>query len=94
MLVAMAARIREAITIKMTSITRAELRRQIDGSCARKAPQYDSVTGTSSSIEGARLQSEAGISNISESVAGTLNFAPSSYRPDSRSESSHADSEC
>jgi hypothetical protein len=91
--VAMAARIREAITTKMTSITRAELRSQIDGRCARKAPQYDSVTRTSSSIEGARLQSEAGISNISESVAGTLNFAPLSYRPDSRSESSHADSE-
>jgi hypothetical protein len=47
-----AIRIREAITSKMTSSIRAELRRQIDGRYARKAAQYDSVTGTSSSIQG------------------------------------------
>jgi len=47
-----AIKIREAITSKMTSGIRAELRRQIDGRYARKAAQYDSVTGTSSSIQG------------------------------------------
>ncbi len=47
-----AIKIREAITSKMTSSIRAELRRQIDGRYARKAAQYDSVTGTSSSIQG------------------------------------------
>jgi hypothetical protein len=49
-------RIREGITNKMNSNTRAELRRQIDSRCARKPPQYDSVTGTSSSIQGGALQ--------------------------------------
>jgi hypothetical protein len=47
-----AIRIREAITNKMISSIRAELRRQIDGRYARKAAQYDSITGTSSSIQG------------------------------------------
>jgi len=51
-----ASRIREAITNKMNSNTRAELRRQIDGRCARKPPQYDSVTGTSSSIQSGSLR--------------------------------------
>lgn len=48
--VTIASRIREAITNKMNSNARAELRRQIDGRCSRRPPQYDSVTGTSSSI--------------------------------------------
>jgi hypothetical protein len=51
-----ASRIREAITNKMNSNARAELRRQIDGRCAKKPPQYDSVTGTSSSIQGGSLR--------------------------------------
>jgi OTT_1508-like deaminase len=55
-----ASKIREAITIKMSSNARAELRRQIDGRCARKPPQYDSVTGTSSSIQGGSLRPLAG----------------------------------
>jgi hypothetical protein len=50
--ISIAIKIREAITRKMTSSTRAELKRQIDGRYARKAAQYDSVTGTSSSIQG------------------------------------------
>jgi len=48
--VEVASRIREAITNKMNSNTRAELRRQIDGRYAKRAAQYDSVTGTNSSI--------------------------------------------
>ena len=48
--VSAASRIREAITSKMNSNTSAELRRQIDGRYAKRAAQYDSVTGTSSSI--------------------------------------------
>jgi hypothetical protein len=50
MRVSATSRIREAITSKMNSNTRAELRRQIDGRYAKRAAQYDSVTGTSSSI--------------------------------------------
>ena len=50
--ISIAIKIREAMTRKMTSSTRAELKRQIDGRYARKASQYDSVTGTSSSIQG------------------------------------------
>ena len=49
-------RIREAITNKMNSNFRAELRRQIDGRCTRKSPHYDSVTGTSSSIPDGSLR--------------------------------------
>ena len=51
-----ASRIREVITNRMNSNTRAELRRQINGRCARRLHQYDSVTGTSSSIQGDILQ--------------------------------------
>lgn len=46
-----ASRIREAITSKMNSNIRSELRRQIDGRYGKKAAQYDSVTGTSSSVQ-------------------------------------------
>lgn len=62
-----ASRIREAITTKMNSNIGAELRRQIDGRYAKKAAQYDSVTGTSSSIQsGAILQPPASISEDGE----------------------------
>ncbi|PMD67017.1 uncharacterized protein K444DRAFT_513952, partial [Hyaloscypha bicolor E] len=43
--VEVASRIREGITSTMNSNTRAELRRQINGRCAKRAAQYDSVTG-------------------------------------------------
>ena len=41
---------RQATSGKMNSNIRAELRRQIDDRYAKKAAQYDYVTGTSSSI--------------------------------------------
>lgn len=44
-----ASKIREAITNKMNKSIRAELRRQVDGRCARRPFQFDSVTGISSS---------------------------------------------
>ena len=56
MSVSIATKIREAITSKMNSSIRVELRRQIDGRCARKAMQYDSVTGTSWSIQGSVIK--------------------------------------
>ncbi|TVY42409.1 hypothetical protein LOCC1_G004017, partial [Lachnellula occidentalis] len=49
--VAVASKIRESTTSKMNLNIRMELRKQIDGRYARKAAQYDSVTGTSSSIQ-------------------------------------------
>ncbi len=49
--VEIASKIRETIMSKMNSNIRQELRKQIDGRYARKAAQYDSVTGTSSSIQ-------------------------------------------
>jgi hypothetical protein len=62
-----ASKIREAITSKMNSSIRAELRRQIDGRYAKKAAQYDSVTGTSSSIQvGHILQPPASTSEDGE----------------------------
>lgn len=54
--ISIAVKIREAITSKINSSIRAELRRQIDGRYPRKAMQHDSVTGTSSSIQGAVLE--------------------------------------
>ena len=62
-----ASKIREAITSRMNSNIRSELRRQIDGRYAKMAAQYDSVTGTSSSIQvDRRLQPPASISENEE----------------------------
>jgi len=49
--VAVASKIRESTTSKINLNIRMELRKQIDGRYARKVAQYDSVTGTSSSIQ-------------------------------------------
>ncbi|KIN03025.1 hypothetical protein OIDMADRAFT_119255 [Oidiodendron maius Zn] len=45
-------RVREKITVKMNSSIRAELARQIDGKCSRNPARHDSITGTSTSIQG------------------------------------------
>ena len=45
-------RVREKITLKMNSSIRAELARQIDGKCSRNPARHDSITGTSTSIQG------------------------------------------
>lgn len=54
--VTVASKIRESTTVKMNLNIRMELRKQIDGRYARKAAQYDSVTGTSSSIQFGLIQ--------------------------------------
>ncbi|KAF4630477.1 hypothetical protein G7Y89_g7669 [Cudoniella acicularis] len=68
---ATAIRVREAITNKINSSIRAELRRQIDGRYARKAAQYDSVTGTSSSIRGGVVKSFNNKSEVGEDSIST-----------------------
>jgi OTT_1508-like deaminase len=76
--VSIASRIREAITSKMNHALRAELRRQIDSRCARRARQHDSLTGTSSSIQGAILHPLQDISEDgTDSVAGKHLFPQS-----------------
>lgn len=73
--VTIASKIREAITSKMNHALRAELRRQIDGRYARRPRQHDSLTGTSSSIQGATLHPMQDISEDgSDSVAGKHMF--------------------
>lgn len=67
-----AGRIREHIMIKMNSNTRAELRRQIDGRFTRKRRQYDSVTGTASSIVGEKLQPSIGGSSDGGETSGRM----------------------
>ncbi|OBT40491.1 hypothetical protein VE00_07912 [Pseudogymnoascus sp. WSF 3629] len=76
--VSAASKIREAITSKMNSNIRAELRRQIDGRYAKKAAQYDSVTGTTSSINvGHILQPPASISEDEEDYMSAQEYLPS-----------------
>jgi hypothetical protein len=83
--VSAASRIREVIMSKMNSNIRAELRRQIDGRYAKKAAQYDSVTGTSSSINvGHILQPPASISEDEEDYTSAQEYLPS--RTDSPSQ--------
>ncbi|OBT85143.1 hypothetical protein VE02_05607 [Pseudogymnoascus sp. 03VT05] len=80
-----ASRIREAITSKMNSNIRAELRRQIDGRYAKKAAQYDSVTGTSSSINVGRiLQPPASISEDEGDYMSAQEYLPSGTSSPSR----------
>jgi hypothetical protein len=74
--VTIASKIREAITSKMNHAFRAELRRQIDGRYARRPRQHDSLTGTSSSIQGTILHPLQEISEDgSDSVAGKHLFS-------------------
>lgn len=78
--VEVASRIREGITSTMNSNTRAELRRQINGRCAKRAAQYDSVTGTSSPIHvNGILQPPASISEDGEdsTYASAEEYLPS-----------------
>lgn len=87
MRVSATSRIREAITSKMNSNTRAELRRQIDGRYAKRAAQYDSVTGTSSSIHvDDILQPPASISEDGENstYASAQEYLPSRGDPPSQ----------
>ena len=68
---AVASKIREGIVKKMCVVVRAELRRQIDGKCARKGRQFDSTTGTGSSIRGDLLQEPVSrLGSTSSSVLG------------------------
>ncbi|KFY94618.1 hypothetical protein V500_03127 [Pseudogymnoascus sp. VKM F-4518 (FW-2643)] len=83
--VSAASKIREAITSKINSNIRAELRRQIDGRYAKKAAQYDSVTGTSSSINvGHILQPPASISEDEEDYMSAQEYLPSRTSSPSR----------
>jgi hypothetical protein len=54
---AVAVRLRERVLSKMTTTLRNQLRRQLDGHNPNKKKQFDSTTGTSSSIYAALLQS-------------------------------------
>lgn len=65
--ISLASKIREAITGKMNSSLRQELRKQIDGRYAKKSRQYDSVTGTNSSIQGGVVKSSTSESEYEES---------------------------
>jgi hypothetical protein len=54
---AVAVKLREQMLSKMTATLRSQLRRQLDGHNPSKKKQFDSTTGTSSSIYAALLQS-------------------------------------
>jgi hypothetical protein len=85
MLLSAASKIREAITSKMNFNIRAELKRQIDGRYAKKAAQYDSVTGTSSFINiGRILQPPPSVSEDEEDYTSAQEYLPS--RTDSPSQ--------
>jgi hypothetical protein len=71
--ISLASEIRESITRKINSAIRSELRRQIDGRCPKRATHFDSVTGTSSSIQGLMFTSgKALVASTTCSVSGVF----------------------